>query len=182
MNFWNWTSSCLCAFQKKRLTCDLTSGMFIRASSVFDLALDLTSHSPAWCWGKKQWTKWIFVRLNCSHNPSTWNLTCNATELRLMPACPLVNVRRMEDMRRRLWLPSRPATDPDKEVIGPRLVKKRSDIWGLLDSCKKMVKNHCIHDRNLSLFLSCVIHYISTPYSYIVKPILHFYVILFFRD
>ena len=123
--------------------------MFIRASSVFDLALDLTSHSPAWCWGKKQWTKWIFVRLNCSHNPSTWNLTCNATELRLMPACPLVNVRRMEDMRRRLWLPSRPATDPDKEVIGPRLVKKRSDIWGLLDSCKKMVKNHCIHDRNL---------------------------------
>ena len=122
---------------KKSLTCDLTSGMFIRASSVFDLALDLTSHSPALCWGKKQWTKWIFVRLNCSHNPSTWNLTCNATELRLMPACPLVNVRRMEDMRRRLWLPSRPATDPDKEVIGPRLVRKRSDIAGLLDSCMR---------------------------------------------
>ena len=106
------------------------------ASSVFDLALDLTSHSPAWCWGKKQWTKWIFVRLNCSHNPSTWNLTCNARELRLMPACPLVKVRRMDDIRRRLWLPSRPATDPDNDVIGPRLVRKRSEIDDLLDSYK----------------------------------------------
>ena len=28
-------------------TCDLTSGMFMCASSVFDLDLDLTSHSPA---------------------------------------------------------------------------------------------------------------------------------------
>ena len=59
---------------------------------------------------------------------------CNATELRLMPAWPLVKVRLMDDIRRRLWLPSRPATDPDKEVIGPRVVRKRSDIAGLLDS------------------------------------------------
>ena len=53
-----------------------------------------------------------------------------------MPACPLVKVRRMDDIRRRLWLPSRPATDPDNDVIGPRLVRKRSEIDDLLDSYK----------------------------------------------
>ena len=46
-----------------------------------------------------------------------------------MPAWPpAVNVRRMEDARRSVWLPSSPAIDPDTLVtIGPRHDRNSSD-------------------------------------------------------
>ena len=120
------------------LTCDLTSGTFIWPSSMGTLVLPLMSQRPAPCWGKKQCTKWIFVRLSCSQRPSTWNLTCKATEFLLMPAWPLVKVRRIDDILRKWCEPSRPATEPDMEVMGPRLVRKRSETLDLFDSWRRI--------------------------------------------
>lgn len=60
-------------------TCDLTRGTFNKkfpwlcVEFLVTEILSLTSQSPALCWGKKQWTKWLLLRRSCSRRPSTWN-------------------------------------------------------------------------------------------------------------
>lgn len=72
------------------------------------------------------------VLLSCSSSESTWNLTCSATEWRLMPTWPAaVKPRRTEDARRSivLWPGSRPAIEPEMDVAsGPRAEQNRSLI------------------------------------------------------
>jgi len=53
---------------------------------------------------------------------TTVNLTWRQTDFRLIPAVPVVKVRRMLDARRRDWVPSMPTTEPPNalETPGPR--------------------------------------------------------------
>ena len=62
-----------------------------------------------------------------------------------MPAWPpVVKARRMEDARRSVWLPSRPAIEPDTLVAtGPRLARNSSDK-DLLKIKKRIRKNASI--------------------------------------
>merc|ERR1719431_924487 len=95
-----------------------------------------TSQSPAVCWGKKQWTNLILVRLSCSIMPSIWNLTWRAALCLLIPAVPEVKARLIEEALRRLWLPSTPTMEPDMVVFTPlRYLRKRSARGLSADSC-----------------------------------------------
>lgn len=103
------------------------------------------SHRPALCCGSRQNTNLDLVRLNVSIRPScrrddikrssrkgsvnsrfrntvtltTVNLTCRATDLRLMAAVPALSVRRMLEARRRVPLDSPPSPAAEQTIEPP---------------------------------------------------------------